>query len=263
MNGRDARLRIGAVPYLNARPLVEGLAEDPQVDYREDLPSRLARDLADGGLDVALVSAIEAAKHPEFSIVSGACLASDGDVDSVLLKGTKPIAEARSIALDGASLCAAALARVVVRGLHERADVAFTPVGPAPDPRATGSDLTLVIGDAALLGPRDLPVVVDLGAEWTRATGLPFVWAVWLARPSADRARLGALLDAAAARGLLERDAHADRFAAENRIERDRARRYLSSSIRFALDARAREGLTRFFELAARFAPECTRPGIA
>ncbi len=255
--------RVGSVPYLNARPLVDGLADDPRIRYREEIPSRLAADLDRSDLDVALVSAIEVGKRPDGAIVGDVAITSDGPVESVILAGSGPIARARRIALDGASLCAAAAARVIVRAFHGRRDVEFTRIGPAPDPRTSDADLTLVIGDAALTGRRDVPVVVDLGEEWTRATQLPFTWAVWLAREATPDPRIALALADAAARGLARRDAFADRFAAASGIPAERARHYLCRSIRYALDERARAGLARFLELAREVAPECVRPGVA
>lgn len=246
-----SRLRVGAVPYLNARPLVEGLADDPAVAYREDVPARLAAALDDGALDVALVSSVEALRAPARSYVEGLAIASAGPVESVLLAGPADPRAARTVALDGASLTAAALTRLVYGTFLGRRDVVFQPAPPAPDPRATGADATLVIGDAALrLDVRGL-AIVDLGALWTEATGLPFVWAVWLLRPGADADRIRDRLHAARRAGAATRDARARAAAHALGLPPVTALRYLRQVMRYDLGPAERQGLSHFGELLA------------
>ena len=107
------RPKIGAVSYLNTKPLVAGL-ERRATDYELifDLPSRLADQLARGDLDVALIPVIEAAAHPEYTIVSDACIACHGPVWSVKLFSKVPIAEIKTLALDEGSRTSRALTRI-------------------------------------------------------------------------------------------------------------------------------------------------------
>ena len=99
-----ARLRLGAVNYLNARPLVHGLAELlPQSQLIFDYPSRLADGLARGNLDIALVPSIELADHPGWRIISDACISCLGQVLSVKLLFRIPPAEVCTLALDEGS----------------------------------------------------------------------------------------------------------------------------------------------------------------
>jgi chorismate dehydratase len=247
------RPAIGAVPYLNARPLVEGLAGERSIDYSEDVPSRLAERLRDGDLDVALVSSVEAARIPGTTILDAPCIASDGDVESVLVFARGVTSgdprQARSIALDGASRTAAALTRIVYREFFGVAPE-FVGAKSGPDPRRESADATLVIGDAALrLAATELPRL-DLGRAWSDHTSLPFVWAVWLAREDCDRERIATLLRAAAARGMPRRASHAATAAAAIGIPQEVARRYLETTMRYALGRREREGLERFLALA-------------
>jgi chorismate dehydratase len=247
-------LRVAAVPYLNAKPITALLAGRRDITYSEHIPSRLAEMLAAGELDCALVSSIEAQRLPGSTILDAPCIASDGAVDSVLLFGRVDPAAARTVALDGASRTSCVLARIAYSRFLGRDDVDFRAVGPAPDPRATDCDATLVIGDAALRENvrRELRTL-DLGATWTLNTGLPFVWAVWLAAPGIDQKKqreLEALLNAARLdRAACERIA-AD-YAARLDIADAIARRYLSETIRYELGRRERDGLARFFTLAA------------
>ena len=93
-----SKLRVGCVQYLNAKPLIHGY--DGPVVF--DHPSALARDLARGALDVALVPIFEALRDPRYLIADGVAIASDGPVFSVFLALRGPLAEVRTIALDPA-----------------------------------------------------------------------------------------------------------------------------------------------------------------
>ncbi|MBK6941258.1 MAG: menaquinone biosynthesis protein [Planctomycetes bacterium] len=240
------RLRVGSVPYLNARPLVEGLAAERVVDFREDVPSRLARELDEGRLDAALVSSVEALRHPERVIVPDLCIASLGPVLSVKVFGRDDVKRAKRVALDGASLTAAALTRIAYGRILERDDVEFVPVGIAPDPdqgRADRVEATLVIGDKALALDRAGAPAWDLGDAWTQWSGLPFVWAVWLARDEATAAALHPILTAAYERGRTRLDAYA---SSRPDLGVDRARHYLIHVMRYRLERAELEGLRRF-----------------
>ena len=110
------RIRVGAVTYLNARPLVFSLARfAPQVEIVIDLPSRLADSLAAGQLDVAMIPSIEFARGSGYAIISDACIACDGAVRSVKLYSRVPIERLRTLALDEGSRTSAALVRILLK----------------------------------------------------------------------------------------------------------------------------------------------------
>ena len=71
--GPAPRVRVGAVQYLNTRPLVHGLSS-AGLDLRFDLPSRLADQLAAGRLDVALIPTVELFRGDGYRVVSDACI---------------------------------------------------------------------------------------------------------------------------------------------------------------------------------------------
>jgi chorismate dehydratase len=248
------RYRIGSVPYLNARPIVVGLDRDPSVEYSEHVPSRLADLLRENALDCALVSSIEATRIAGSQILDAPCIASNGPVLSVRLVGREDPRRARSVALDGASRTAAILARIVYARFLQRSDVEFVAAPPAPDPRATGADATLVIGDAALRPDLDELKSLDLGEAWTNETGLPFVFAVWLAREGAPKEPLERILRAARDAGVPRAAELASAGARKLGIPQATAIAYLTNAIRFDLGDAERRGLARFFELAASLA---------
>lgn len=113
------RVCIGAVNYLNSKPLIEGLAEAlPQADLQLDFPSRLADRLLAGTLDVALVPSIASLLSPRFEVVSDACVATRGPVLSVKLYSRVRPAEIGTLALDAGSRTSATLVRILLAERH-------------------------------------------------------------------------------------------------------------------------------------------------
>ena len=111
----DTSLRVGAVSYLNSKPLVHGLAEAlPRAEIVYDLPSRLADQLAAGELDVALVPIVEYLRQSDFRLVSNACVGCRSQVLSVKLFFRTAPQQVRSLALDEGSRTSAALAQVLL-----------------------------------------------------------------------------------------------------------------------------------------------------
>src|SRR5688572_3475716 len=110
------KLRIGAVSYLNTKPLVFGLDRfRSTVDLVFDLPSRLADGLAADRFDVALIPSVEYFQGDNYSIVSDACIACRGPVWSVKLLSRVPLPEIRTLALDEGSRTSAALIKILLK----------------------------------------------------------------------------------------------------------------------------------------------------
>ena len=128
----------------------------------------------------------------------------------------------------------------------------FTAMGPDAAARVQGCDAALLIGDPALfLEPAAAGVMkIDLGAEWTRMTGLPFVWAVWAGRADALSAEHVQRLQEARDAGIAHSDAIADAYCGRARAALCRA--YLRDNIYYRLGERETAGLRRYYELAAR-----------
>lgn len=216
-------MRFGSVPYLNARPLVEGLS--PLVLAT---PSELARRFARGEVDVALLP-VAAGEASGAARVGTLGIAAEGPVESVLLFLRRDLEEVRTVALDPASRTSVALTRLL---LEEAKGLSPRYVEPP-------ADAELVIGDAALVrGAGDEPRL-DLAEEWTRWTGLPFVFAAWYGDAAAAPA-----LEAAYDRG---RPA-VPRYAREAGLglPPERLERYLRERIRFRIGPREEAGLGLF-----------------
>ncbi len=255
------RVRLGAVSYLNVRPLVFGLDCRHDVSLRFDVPSECARLLAAGEIDLGMVPSITYLDRPTDRIVPGVCIGSDGPVASVALFTTKPIADVRSIALDTSSRTSVMLTRILCARRFEIAP-AFVPHAPDLGAMLATADAALMIGDPALFVDHAAlgSTKIDLGAEWTTMTDLPFVWAVWSGRSDAVTGETVALLNDAARQGGAHLDEVADEYCADRPERQPLARRYLRENLRFALDDRAAEGLRTYYREAAALGLVNDRP---
>src|SRR5262245_11878401 len=247
---------VGAVPWLNAVPLLEGL--EPAVSVRSAVPPVVSEWLERGEVDAGLLPVAESFRGVGGAFLGRHGIACDGPVASVLAflpRPGPPPTWPRRVVLDPASRTSVALLRALLRR-HGLSPAYETAPAPGPDPAARPDAMTLVIGDAALVARRAWRGgILDLGEAWKEWTGLPFVFARWTARrglPAEEAARLSALLDAAASRGLARLEALGRAHGPAHGLAPEEAGTYLRSSIRFALDERAEAGLSRFREEAAR-----------
>lgn len=259
-------LRLGAVGYLNARPLVFGLDRSPRFAVQYDVPSECARLLHAGGIDVGLIPSIEYPRVDGYLIVPDVAIASRGAVASVALYATRPMSDVRSIVMDAGSRTGAALVQVLCRRLFKiQPTIEF--LGPDLSAMLERGDAALVIGDNALLwdsttlpltseqqspvGRRQSAVEkIDLGEAWTRMTGLPFVWAFWAGRPGALTDRdVRALQDARGA-GVRQADAIAREYFHAVPQHQAIGARYLRDNIKYHLGSDERAGLETFYRYA-------------
>ena len=248
-------MRIGAVSYLNTKPLVYGLAElAPQHELIFDLPSRLADDLAAGRLDVALIPSIEFFKNPTYTIVSDACIACRGPVRSVKLFSRAPPANIRTLALDEGSRTSVALVRILLRerlGL----DPVLIPLPIDARPEAIEVDALLLIGDRAIQPPSGRFVAEwDLGDVWCRWAELPFVFAMWVARQESNAAleEVGNLLSQTRDLGVANVESIAAAEHAAVGLSYADCLVYLRDQLHFDLGPRELAGLRLFREHASR-----------
>jgi len=251
--GRSSPIRLGAVEYLNTRPLVFSLADmAPQLEIQFDVPSRLADQLACGALDVATIPSIEYFRLPGAVIVSDACIACRGPVRSVMLYGRKPASRIRTLALDEGSRTSAAMTRILLSERYGvRPELRSLPIGKSS--LDTDADAVMLIGDRGMVAPPgDFEFVWDLGEEWNRWTGLPFVFSMWVGRPGADLDGLDSLLSAARDDGVNRLEQIARGASSSLGIPPGECLTYLRDHLRFYFGPDERRGLTRFGCLAAK-----------
>ena len=248
------RVRVGAVGYLNARPLVRGLArENGRFDVRFDVPSTCASLLHDGAIDVGLIPSIEYFGGPDYRVVPGIGIISNGPVASVALFTTREPRAIRSVALDSSSRTSAALVRILCAE-HFAITPEFRTLPPDPAVMLRQCDAALLIGDVALFLDAEEAGVekIDLGDEWTRFTGLPFVWAFWAGRRDALTPEDIAELTRARDEGIAHSDEEARAYLADRPDRIPLGVRYLRESIKFVLGEHEKAGLQRYYDAAAR-----------
>jgi chorismate dehydratase len=255
-------VRVSAVSFLNARPLVVGLEHEPALfDLRFDLPAVCADRLHRGEVDLGLIPVIEYLRG-DYRLVPDIAIASDGPILSVAVFTTVPMARVQRLALDVSSRTSVALARVLCAKRWGIAP-ALLPAPPSLAHMLIHADAALIIGDPALdIDPVAAGVdKVDLGLAWQELTGLPFVYAGWAGREGAISSAHVDALRTARDHGLAARDVLARTAAAGDPVRERAYTAYLRDNLRYGLGERERAGLERFFALAGELGlvPE-TRP---
>jgi len=237
-------MRIGCVKYLNARPLIHGWAGEVVLDH----PSALCAQLACGELDVALVSSFEFLRNPIYRIVDGISISSDGPVYSVIVAHRAEISDLDEIELDPAAQTSGNLLRSLLNERKLRARVVE---------RSTSSDSSrvgrLLIGDQAMRFRQSCANDFrfwDLGEQWKKLVGQPFVYAIWLVRPEvvdpkavADQLRV--LRDKNLAK--LQRV-----IAGQTEFDSAFCESYYREHLRFSLGEEEKNGLRKFAELCQK-----------
>jgi chorismate dehydratase len=255
-------IRLGAVSYLNAKPLYYRLYEfAPDVDVTMEVPSRLADRLAEGKLDVALIPSVEYLRsaHLGYEIIPGFSIAARGPVRSVKLFSRVPFPRIKRLALDEGSRTSQVLARVWLDSRHGVRPPLIESLALEVPALESTADAILVIGDRAMQVPHEpFHEVVDLAEAWRELTGLPFVFALWVARAGLDLGDLPGALARSRASGL----AHADEISRTHGprlgLDFSRCYDYLTRVLSYELGETELAGLCQFSRMAARLelAPE-------
>ena len=235
-------LRIGCVKYLNARPLIHGWPGKVEFDHPAALCSQLAR----GELDVALVSSFEFLRNPIYRIVGGVSISSDGPVYSVVVTHRAKFDEIEEIALDPAAETSGNLLRCLLNELNLSPRITSTP-------SSAGLSARLLIGDQAIRFRQQRSGEFefwDLGDQWKKLCGVPFVYALWLVRPEVNNPksiadRLRELRD----KNLSRLD---ELITEEKEFDRAFCDRYYRQHLRFNLGGDEKTGLRAFAKLCQK-----------
>ena len=246
--------RVGSVSFLNAKPLIYGLDEDAGVALSLEVPSKLLDGLRWGRYDVALLPVIDYQRMDGLRLLTAGGICCDGPTLTVRIFSPVPIHDIHTLACDTDSHTSVALARIL---LAERYGVRpeFVPLVTGREGQTAGGVAKLLIGDKVVAQepPKsDMPHQLDLGEAWKQLTGLPFVFAAWMARADVDLGDLPARLAEAKRLGL----AHVDEIIARDAAARgwpvDVARSYLTQYLQFDVGPKQVEAMARFYDLAHR-----------
>ena len=246
-------VRLGAVGYLNARPLTWALDRAPdRWHVRYDVPSVCASLLHAGEVDLGLIPSVEYLQAPDYRFVPGVGIGSRGPVRSVALFTRVPLRAIRAVALDTSSRTSVALIKVLCRHRF-RIEPEFVPHGPDLETMTRSADAALLIGDPALdANERVLGLEkIDLGDEWTAMTGLPFIYAAWTGRPGAVTDADVRALQEAQAEGARATAAIAAEYGRGDAAAITRAAAYLRDNVKYGLGPEDAAGLQMFLDYAA------------
>ena len=237
--------RIGCVKYLNARPLIHGWPTDVVLDH----PSVLCAQLARAELDIALVSSFEFLRNPIYRIVNGISISSDGAVYSVVLAHVGELADVEQIELDPAAATSGNLLRCLLSELNLRPRFIATSTS-APLKRTA----RLLIGDQAIRFRQEHAAnefqFWDLGEQWKKLVGLPFVYALWLVRPEVvDPKSIADRLRTLRDKNLAKID---NLIAHEKQFDRNFCDRYYREHLRFSFGEGEKEGLRTFHQVCQK-----------
>lgn len=258
--GREShRWRVGCVSYLNAKPLMHGLEKQPDLHIRYDVPSRLLDLLLKDEVDVALCPVFDYLSHPDtFTIVPSGGICSAGQTFTVRLYSRQPLEKIDTIHVDTDSHTSVVLMQVLLR---ERFNVRPTlvPFDVHRQLRAhrplLDAPAMLLIGDKVVTsGPSeiDYPFQLDLGHAWNTLTGLPFVFATWLARVGRPLGDLPQTLSQTEQANRSRRHEIASLYAPGHHWPEDLARRYLTQLLHYTIGDAEFKAIGTFADLAWR-----------
>ncbi len=262
------RLRVGRIPYINCYPVYGAIDRGDvrlQAALIDGVPTELNRQMAAGTLDVSVVSAVEYAREAKrYVLLPDLAISCDGPVRSVLLFSKRPAPDLDGcrVLVSRSSMTSVALLELLFEHVWD-ARPQFVPANAElTDVEGFGNDehdARLVIGDAALLlgsrlrAHRRVPAgyqhAYDLGEEWKRWTGLPFVFAVWVAQratPVAEALGVHATLIESRNWGLEHLEVLAEQAFAATGVDRPSCLEYLSG-LDYGLSYHHLAGLTEFF----------------
>ncbi|HTX21588.1 MAG TPA: menaquinone biosynthesis protein [Candidatus Aquilonibacter sp.] len=234
------KFRIGSVKYLNAAPLTRGLESEIVFATPAELAQMLRRD----ELDAALVSITEVLLNDRYDILDGIAIASLGEVYSVILAHKKPLAEAKEVFCDTASLTSVNLLKVLLAEKN-----LFPKFAPLENYEAASErDFVLLIGDPAIDFQRakHKHEILDLGFAWTEMTNLPFVYAVWALRRGIENEELRRELRETKKFGM---ETLEYLIVSREEYDEDFRRDYFEWNIQYHLASDEKRGIAKFCEL--------------
>ena len=243
----DKRWRIGAVSYLNTRPLLLGMEQSPfkdRIDLIKSYPAKIAQDLLEGTIDIGLVPVAIMPLLSSPQIVSKYVIGTEGEVASVALFSQVPMEQVECVYLDYQSRTSVALAKVLLTQYWKK-EVAFIAATEGYIDQISGTTAGVIIGDRALASLSRFEHVYDLGLAWKQHTGLPFVFAAWVANKPIPAEFMEAF-DAANGYGLDHLEDVIALIPASEQVYD--LHKYYTQNISYVLTPEKRAGLAQFLE---------------
>ena len=243
----DKKWRIGAVSYLNTRPLLLGMEQSPfrdSIDLVKSYPAQIAQDLLDDTIDIGLVPVAIMPLLSNPQIVSKYVIGSEGAVASVALFSQVPMDQIEKLYLDYQSRTSVALAKVLLSKYWNK-EVEFLTATEGYINEISGTTAGIIIGDRALTSLKRFEHIYDLGLAWKAHTGLPFVFAAWVSNKPIPSAFMKAF-DAANEYGLQHLDEVIALIPATEQVYD--LHKYYTENISYEFTPEKRRGLEKFLE---------------
>ena len=242
------KIRVGAVSYLNTKPLLYGLqhhAISESIELIEDYPANLAKALEENTIDIGLVPVAVIPKLPEAHIISNYCIGAAGPVASVCIFSQVPMESITSVYLDYQSKTSVNLARILLKNYWKQ-DVLLLEAPSNFMDLIDGSTAAVIIGDRALEKYNSYAYRYDLAEAWINYTGKPFVFATWVANKPIDEVFI-ANFNEANGIGLKNIDTVVQQLSHKNNSYD--LHTYFTKNISYNLDAAKKEGMAQFLSL--------------
>ena len=239
------KIKVGAVSYLNTRPLLYGIQHLPiiqKIDLVSDYPANIARQLLDDKIDIGLVPVAIIPALETYFIETDFCIGAVGPVASVCLFSEVPIDRIERVWLDYQSKTSVNLARVLLKFFWQK-EVVFLDATEGYQHKIKGTTAGVVIGDRAFAQRQISPCKYDLAEAWQKFTGLPFVFAAWIANKKLPDDFI-AEFNEANAFGF----SNLEQVIAEKPCDKYDLHEYYTKNISYNLDDRKRMGLETFLQ---------------
>ena len=244
------KLRMGVVPYMNAKPLIYGLNQHADsLELTFEVPSLLPNMLNNNQIDVALIPSIEYFRNGNYAIIPDISISAIGTVESVKIFSKVPLHAIHTVALDKSSLTSCALTRIILKEQYHLTP-RYTSWNKHDDISQADTDAVLIIGDNAMKVADNGYFTLDLGLAWFEYTGLPFVFAVWVVKRGCHISGINALLKNARDTGMRSVETIAVAESQRLQLPRERCFYYLTKSIRYHLGEDEIKGLQTFYHHA-------------
>lgn len=240
------KIRVGAVSYLNTKPLLHGIKHHPiinDIELTEDYPANIAKLLIEDKIDVGLIPVAATLKLPEWYVVSDYCIGCNGAVASVCLFSEVPIEQVNKVILDYQSRTSVNLAKILLKEYWKKNVEFIDATGEDFRDQIKGTTAGVVIGDRALEQRLRSPFSYDLGEAWKQHTGLPFVFAAWISNKKLPQEFISQFNEANEL-GLK----HLDEVVKGNVFPVYNLNEYYLNNISYKLDEEKKQGLSLFLQ---------------
>lgn len=238
------RLKISMVSYINSKPFQLGMELTGfirEIELHLEVPALTAKKLQHNEVDIALVPVAVLPQLNHVEIITNYCIGALKHVDSVLLLSDVPVEEIKTVYLDADSRSSANLIQILLRDYWKK-EVNFIANKQVNEELAQGRNACLMIGDKALEARGKTAYEYDLATAWHQMTGLPFVFAVWVANKQGKQAEDA--LNIAFKKGIADLGQVADFY--QNIYPSQNMHAYLSESINYSYDKEKAKALDLF-----------------